>query len=103
VASVLRTAAASYTEREVQDTPPIEADEAPPVKRLDGEVTRLGTISFSGGTYCEVWVGQWVKGGGAKVEVEKVSLSLTTSILLMELFVGSLESTSHTHVTREGA
>lgn len=41
-----------------------------------------------------------MKGGG---EDEKVSLSLTTSVLLIKLFLGSLESTSHTQITREGA
>ena len=88
------------TEHETQDASSIEASEAPSIRRLDGEITRLEDIAFAGGTYCEVWVGRWVKGGG---EDEKVSLSLNTSVLLIKLFLGSLESTSHTQVTREGA
>ena len=90
------------TEYEMQDVQSVEANEAPSFKRLDGEVTKLEDIAFAGGTYYEVWVGRWVKGGGEKAEVEKVSLSLTTSVLLIKLFVGSFESTSHTQVTREG-
>lgn len=39
---------------------------------------KLGEIAFAGGTHCEVWVGQWEKGGGEEVggeraEAEKVS------------------------------
>ena len=80
-----------------------EANEAPPVKRLDKEVTRLGEIAFAGGMYCEVWVGRWEKGGGErgsgegvggeksgdkgaggeKGDVEKVNLNLITFILLI--------------------
>lgn len=88
------------TEHETQDASPVEGNEPPPIRRLDGEITRLEDIAFAGGTYCEVWVGRWVKGGG---EDEKVSLSLTTSVLLKKFFLGSLESTSHTQITREGA
>ena len=88
------------TEHDIQDVQSLEGDEMQPVKRLDGEVTRLEDMAFAGGTYCEVWVGQWARGGG---EVEKVSMSLTTSILLTKLFVGSLENTSHTQITREDA
>lgn len=88
------------TEEGIQDPLPVEANEVPSIKRLDGEITRLEDIAFAGGTYCEVWVGRWVKGSG---EVEKVSLSLTTVFLLIKLFLGSLESTSRTQVTGEGA
>ena len=86
------------TEHETQD---IQSDEPPPVKQLNGEVTRIGDIAFGGGMYCEVWEGEWRKGGGGKgnggesVKVEKVSLSLAISILLIGL-VGGLESTSNT-------
>ena len=90
------------TEPETQD---IKANEEPPVKRLDGEVTKRGEedIPFSGGTYCEVWVGLWEKRSGEKVEAEKVSLSLVISILLIALSVGGLESTPNGHVARDGA
>ena len=89
-------------EPETQD---IKTNEEPPVKRLDGEVTRRGEedIPFSGGTYCEVWVGLWEKRNGEKVEAEKVSLSLVISILLIALSVGGLESTSNSQFTRGGA
>ncbi|KAF9653023.1 kinase-like protein [Thelephora ganbajun] len=62
------------SEHETQDSQPVEVNEAPPVKRLDGEVTRLGEIAFAGGLCCEVWIGRWEKGGGEKVDVEKVAL-----------------------------
>ena len=77
----------------IQDTQPVQANE---ITRLDREVTKLRETPFASGTYCEVWEGQWVKLGG---EVEKVSLSLATSILLTGLVAGGLESTSN----REGA
>ena len=52
-------------------------DEPPPLKRLDGEVTRKGQLASAGGTYCETWVGKWEKGGGEvggkKANGEKVS------------------------------
>jgi len=61
-----------------------QANEAPYIKRLDGEVTRLRETPLTGGMYCDVWMGQWVKQGGEKgsgeeiggekVEVEKVAL-----------------------------
>ena len=80
--------------RRTADRGLVEASEAPPVKRLDGEVTRQGEIAFAGGTRCEVWVGQWRKFG-----FEKVSLSPTAFILLMCLFIGGLENI----LTGEGA
>jgi len=85
-----------------------QREETPLVKRLDGEVTSIGDIAFAGGMYCEVWVGRWEKGGREgigeeKVDVEKVSLSLTTPILLIWLVIGGLESTSNTQVTGTGA
>jgi len=104
--------APSLHPQRIQETRSVQANEVPPIKRLGGEVTRLGETPFAGGTYCEVWMGRWVKQGGEKgsgekigrekVEVEKVSLSLTTSILLTVLFVGGLESTSN-GATGEGA
>jgi len=99
-------------EHEIQDTQSVETNEAPPVKRLDGEVTRQGDVAFAAGAYCDVWVGRWEKrsgergsgeAGGEKVEVEKVSLSLVTSIPLIRRSVGGLKSTSNNHVTRAGA
>ena len=77
----------------IQDTQPVQANE---ITRLDREVTKLRETPFARGTYCEVWEGQWVKLGG---EVEKVSLSLATSILLTGVVAGGLESISN----REGA
>ena len=50
------------------------------VKRLDGEVVREGDRPLKRGKYCELWVGRWRGGGG---EVEKVSLCLSTLILLI--------------------
>ena len=74
---------------------PVEANEAPPVKRLDGEVTRLEEIAFAGGTYCEVWVGRWEKRGG-EVGGEKVGLSFAVFVLLTFSLAGGLESTPDT-------
>ena len=61
------------------------AGELPPAKRLDGEIVRLGSVPFYGGVHYEVWTGQWKKGAGevGGERVEKVSLSLTTPILLI--------------------
>ena len=75
------------------------------VRRLDGEVTRLGDIAFDGGTHCEVWIGKWVKGGrmeGGEGDVEKVRLRFVSTPLTWP-FVGGLENASSTSVTREGA
>ena len=57
----------------------------PPATRLDGEVVRLGGIPFANGTDYELWTGQWKKGAGevGGGRVEKVSLSLTTPIILI--------------------
>jgi len=104
-------------EHEKQANQSVEVNEAPPVKRLDGEVTRLAEIPFGEGVCCEVWRGEWKKGRGEgidgkriggkgvgreKVDVEKVSLSPTASILLMLRPVGGLENAPSTQVTREG-
>ncbi|KAF9027111.1 TKL/TKL-ccin protein kinase [Hymenopellis radicata] len=35
----------------------------PTVKILDGEVTKVGDIAFSGGPYSDVWEGKWLNGG----------------------------------------
>jgi len=77
----------------IQNIQLVQANE---LVRLDGEVTRLRETPFARGTYFEVWEGQWVKTGE---EVEKVSLSPATSILLTGPVTGGLESTSN----REGA
>ena len=61
---------------------PVETGELPLVKRLDGEVTRSGELPLAGGSYCEVWIGLWDKGGGKEVRREKVGLGFTASILL---------------------
>jgi hypothetical protein len=89
----------SLRPQRTQDIQSSQANETPPVRRLDGEVTRNGETPFTGGTYCDVWVGRWVRPGSGE---EKVSLSLTTFILLTGLFVGGLEGTPN-RVTREGA
>ena len=78
---------------------PVETNQTPPIKRLDGEVTSLGDVPFAGGTYCEVWVGQWRK----KEDWEEVSLSLIASILLTWLLTGCLESSQNGQIAREGA
>lgn len=85
----------------MQNVQSVEANGTQPVKRLDGEITKLGEIPFSAGTWFEVWVGLWErceKGGGGKgnreaiggdgvgdkgVVREKVSRNFTTSILSM--------------------
>ena len=75
----------SLEEHETQESQPAESRELPPVKRLDGMVTRDEDRPFAGGTYCEVWVGLWDRGGGidgGEADEEKVNTSLTTSILL---------------------
>jgi len=99
-------------EHETQSNRSVEVNEAPTVKRLDGDVTRVEEVSIAGGLYCEVWEGRWERGSGEGisrekvgdkgVRGEKVSLSPTASILLIWLFVGGLESTPSTQVTREG-
>ena len=67
---------------EPQVSPLDESSEPPPVKRLDGKITKKGELAFAGGTYCEVWVGLWDKGGEEagreKSDPEKVSLGLAT-------------------------
>ena len=73
------------TGHETQENRPVGANEAPSVKRLDGEVTRIGVRALTGGMHCEVWEGRWEKRVGGKVEVEKVNQSITTSILLISL------------------
>lgn len=88
-------------EPETLESHSVEANRPAPVKRLDGEVKREGEMAFSGGMYCEVWIGIWEKGSGEKgredasgdkvgdkgmdgkgVDFEKVRLCLTTSVLL---------------------
>ena len=72
-------------EHETRESQPVETTGPPPVKRLDGEVTKKGELAFAGGAYCEVWIGLWDKCeevGKEKADPEKVSLSVTTSILL---------------------
>jgi len=70
---------------DIQESLLDESSKPPPVKRLDGKVTKKGELAFAGGTYCEVWVGLWDNGGGEEIGVEKadpekVGLSLATSI-----------------------
>jgi len=62
-----------------RDTQSISANELPSVKRLDGEVVKMGDFPLSGGTHYDLWTGQWKKGSGE----EKVSQSLATFILLI--------------------
>lgn len=91
------------TAKHEAESQPAEANEVPPIKILDGEVERLGEIAFAAGTRCEVWVGQWGKKGtkkatgeevgGEKADVEKVSASHTTAILLISLYIASPKST----------
>ena len=87
-------------EHEPRESQQIEASELPPIRRLDGEVTRMGAHPYAGGTYCEIWEGLWRKHGqgavGREALGEMVSLSLITSISLTGLFVGGIESASRT-------
>lgn len=32
----------------------------PTVKSLNGEVTKVGDLAVTGGTYSDVWVGEWL-------------------------------------------
>ena len=69
----------------------VEGNEALHLRRLDGEVEKTGEKgAYAGGTDCEIFAGRWTRGGreGTGVEVEEVSLSLTTSILLTGPFSG---------------
>jgi len=79
-------------EREGQAGQPIEPSEKPPVKRLNGRVTRKEELPFAIGVYFEVWVGLLDEGGGEwvgreKADAEKVGVNLTTSTLLTLLFL----------------
>lgn len=38
------------------------------MKRLNGEVTKLGDIAIMGGTYSDVWMGEWL--GAEKVALK---------------------------------
>ncbi|KAF9783715.1 hypothetical protein BJ322DRAFT_1109564 [Thelephora terrestris] len=61
----------------VSNKPNVEGNQPPPVKRLDGEVTRQGDIPFAEGRYCEVWMGVWEKACGegiGKEDTKKVAL-----------------------------
>ena len=79
----------------------------PSIKKLNGKVTRNEELPFAEGTYYEVWIGLWDKGGEEvgreKTDPEKVGLSFPTTILVTLEFAGGLESTSSTQVIREGA
>ena len=104
-------------EQNTDDDQSAEANEAPPVRRLDGEVVRTGEMPFSGGMHFEVWTGRWEKGGkkksggevnGEKIDDkeasgEKVGSGFVVSILLMWFFVGRLEDFSSIQVTGESA
>ena len=88
-----------HEKREVQSN---EAGENVVVKRLDGQVMKPAEVAFAGGTYCEVWVGQWHKPGEKEGGGEKVRLSLPASTQLTWFFVGGLESTSSAQVNSLG-
>ena len=97
-------------EYETDESQSIEIDGIPSVKRLDGEVMRLGEIACTGGKNCEVWVGQWEKKDekrvseevvGGRTGVEKVSPSLTARALLIRFFAGGSESVSNTQIIGE--
>ena len=90
--------------QEIQDIQSVQANEARRIERLDGQVTKIIERPYAGGPVCEVWEGQWVKqnGEGRRGGVEKVSLSLTTSIPLTGHSLGRLENTSN-KVIYEGA
>ena len=84
---MVQTPERDTVEHDTQESQPVRTTEPPPVKRLNGEVTRRGELPYAGGTYCEVWIGYWNKGGREEVwrekaDPEKVGLSFTTSILL---------------------
>ena len=67
---------------------------------LNGKIEKVKKIA-SEGIHCEVWVGQWRK-GGTSGEVEKVSPNLTASTLLIGCSVGGLENTPNVWVTGGG-
>jgi hypothetical protein len=81
----------------------IETSKSALIPGLDGEVKRQPEMVFPRGMTCDFWMGTWDKVGGGgmnegRVNSEKVSLSLTTSILLTRLVLGGLESTPNTQV-----
>lgn len=82
-------------------SPTTETNGAPPLTllELDGKVERRH--AYAGGPRSEIFVGQWTK-GGASAEVEKVGLSLTVSVPLMGVFLGSPESPSNVWFLRGG-
>ena len=85
-------------EHEIQNVQSTKANGVMPVRRLDGEVTKTDDVAFTAGPHCEIWRGQWVKGG----DVEKVRLRHFMSTPLTWPFVGGLENASSTSVIREG-
>ena len=82
-----------------EDVQPTEPNEAPPVRRFYGEVTKTEDAPFAGGPHSETWTGEWVKGG----DVEKVRLRPIMSNSLTRPFVGGLENTSNASFNGEGA
>ena len=84
------------TEPEIPGVQPPEPNEPPPFGRLDsGEFTKIEDEPFGSGLHCEVWKGQWVKGGAVK----KVRLRLIMFTPLTWPFVGGLEITSNASAT----
>ena len=88
------------TKRVTRESRSAGANEVAHIKRLDGEVVRLGMLPRARGECCKVWVGRWEKDNGESGG-EKVSCWFTTSISLTWLSVGRLESTWNTEVIRE--
>jgi hypothetical protein len=43
------------------------------VKSLNGEVTKMGDLAVTGGTYSDVWIGMWL-------DAEKVALKALRNI-----------------------
>ena len=80
-------------EPETTESHSAETGSPPPVKILNGEITRQGIIPFAEGTYCEVWTGRWEKGGWERVngdatgkdksDRKKVSANFATPTLLI--------------------
>ena len=66
-----------------------ESNDPPPIKRLNGKITRTEELNLAKGTHCEVLVGLWDKGGEeagrGKVDPEKVRFGLVNSTPLSPL------------------
>jgi hypothetical protein len=57
----------------------------PSVKRLNGEVTKIGDLAIAGGTYSDIWLGMWLGEKKASVVDEKFEVKMHNSHLQVAL------------------